>query len=140
MPRETKSQIVDVTKPGKSNQEPVVVPVIGCKPHKPIKPPLIPGCYKQTEIEIMKNDIEKLKQAAQDSGDGESIELNDDQKLQIKDFDEASSGEIVMKSGDAAVWAKPELTVVHEEGDDEHDWCLAFTLNLERGNTDDNAG
>ena len=137
MPREKRSQIVGVSKPRHPECEPVVVPLPERRPsNPPCPPPHPPICVKETELEIIKNDIAKLKQAAEDSADGVSIEKNhDSEKLQIKDFDTAHDGEIVVKrdgtegNPDVVVWAKPQLVAVHLQDDKPDEFCMEFQLN-----------
>ena len=123
MPKNT-SQIIGVKPTVTAQPQIAVIPnqSSGCK-HA-----LQGGCIKEAELAVIRNDIEKLKDAAQDSSDGKSIELNLDTKLQIKDFDEAEVGSVVMKeSADSVKWVKPELVAVPNADDDYY--CLELQLN-----------
>ena len=102
----------------------------GCKPSKHNCGPGGPGCNKAVEIEILKNDVEKLKEFAKDSADGKSIQNNSDLKLEVKGFEDAPVNTIVMKESENSVaWKKPELVAEHLEGDPSDEYCLSFKLN-----------
>lgn len=81
-------------------------------------------CNNNDEIEL---DISDIVDAIH-SGDNKSIEVNSETELQIKDFDEAEIGSVVMKeSADSVKWVKTELVAVPNEDDDYY--CLELQLN-----------